>query len=72
MNIMHYDAPSGRRVKVSGKFLRFGDQKFFVKGFSYGPFAPNFAHEPLPEPQQLRADFAHMQSWEQKVRTKIL
>ena len=59
-NITYLDAPRGRRVKVSGKFLRFGDQKFFVKGFSYGPFAPNFAHEPLPEPQQLRADFAHM------------
>lgn len=44
-------------VSVSGKFLRVGNGKFYVKGFSYGPFAPNRDGEPFPERQQLAADF---------------
>ncbi len=48
------------RVRVGGKFFRTGDEKFYVKGFSYGPFAPNANGEALPEPQQLRDDFAHI------------
>ena len=31
-----------------------------MKGFSYGPFAPNSAKEPLPEREQLRRDFSHI------------
>lgn len=48
------------RVEVSGKFLRYLGEKFFVKGFSYGPFAPNAAGEALPEPEQVEADFAQI------------
>lgn len=48
------------RVEVAGKFLRLGTEKFFVKGFSYGPFAPNSDNEALPERDQLRRDFAHI------------
>lgn len=34
--------PSGTaRIHVDGKFFRAGDAKFYVKGVTYGPFAPN-------------------------------
>lgn len=51
------------RVLLSGKFFRLSgadSKKFYVKGFSYGPFAPNLADEPLPERHQVQRDFAHM------------
>src|SRR5262249_52296316 len=31
---------SSRRVRLDGKFFRLGDEKFWVKGVTYGPFAP--------------------------------
>jgi glycosyltransferase involved in cell wall biosynthesis len=49
-----------RQVTVSGKFFRHGAEKFYVKGFSYGPFAPNSSGEPLPEPTQVEKDFLHI------------
>ncbi len=48
------------RVKLSGKFFRLADDKFYVNGFSYGPFANNSAGEPLPERAQVQSDFAQM------------
>jgi O-antigen biosynthesis protein len=48
------------RPTVAGKYLRLGTEKFFVKGFSYGPFAANRDGEPLPERAQVRRDFAHI------------
>lgn len=48
------------RVRAAGKFLRLGADKFFVKGFSYGPFAPNDDGEPLPNRAQVRRDFQHI------------
>jgi glycosyltransferase involved in cell wall biosynthesis len=50
------------RIWVDGKLFRQNDDRFYVKGFSYGPFAPNSTGEPLPERAQLRADLAIMQS----------
>ena len=36
--------PASRaRVRVDGKFFRLGDKKFFPKGVTYGPFAPDAA-----------------------------
>ena len=32
---------SATRVSANGKFFRIGEQKFHLKGLSYGPFAPN-------------------------------
>jgi len=29
------------RVVVDGKFFRLGGKKFYLKGVSYGPFAPD-------------------------------
>ncbi len=40
-------------VYVDGKFFRAGDQKFFVKGVSYGPFA---GADALPAPEQVKRD----------------
>jgi O-antigen biosynthesis protein len=52
----------GERVRADGKFLFVGRDKFYVKGFSYGPFAPNRCGESLPEPSQVAADFAQISS----------
>lgn len=57
---MIFGNPASLRVRASGKFLRLKGEKFYVKGFSYGPFASNSDDEPLPEREQLRKDFAHM------------
>ena len=48
------------RPCVRGRFLFLGDQKFFIKGVTYGPFPPNMADEPLPEPSQVAHDFQMM------------
>jgi O-antigen biosynthesis protein len=54
-------SPSGSeslpRVKVDGKFFRAGAEKFFPKGVTYGPFAPNTSGEMFPERQQVDRDF---------------
>jgi beta-galactosidase/beta-glucuronidase len=47
----------GSRVRVDGKFLRLGDSKFYVKGVTYGPFAPNAAGEMFPDQAQVIRDF---------------
>lgn len=51
---------STARVRVDGKFFRLGDQKFYVKGLTYGPFAPNTAGEFFPTPEQTAQDFAQI------------
>ena len=48
------------RVRTAGKFFTTKGQKFFLKGFSYGPFAPNGDGEHLPERAQVREDLAHI------------
>lgn len=45
-------------VALSGKFFQAGDQKFHLKGFSYGPFTPNVDGEPLPDRSRVCDDFA--------------
>jgi O-antigen biosynthesis protein len=44
------------RVVVDGKFFRLGENKFFVKGIVYGPFAPNALGQPFASPEQTAAD----------------
>jgi GT2 family glycosyltransferase len=44
------------RPTADGKFFRVGARKFFVKGLTYGPFAPNGAGEFFPEPEQASRD----------------
>src|SRR4051812_5868739 len=43
------------RVRRDGKFFRLGDDKFFVKGVTYGPFALNADGDPYPSLKQTRA-----------------
>src|SRR5689334_4051617 len=49
--------PATDRVRRDGKFFRLGENKFYVKGVTYGPFAPNAEAEPLPSPEHTRKDF---------------
>ena len=51
------------RVRVDGKFLRLGDQKFWVKGVTYGPFRPAPGSEVhLPGLKQIDGDFRQIRS----------
>ncbi len=52
--------PASNRVRVDGKFFRLGDEKFFVKGVTYGPFEPAASGVRLPEPDQVRRDFRQL------------
>jgi GT2 family glycosyltransferase len=58
----HAPAPIGAgplsttRVALDGKFFRLGDEKFWVKGVTYGPFEPQANGVALPVQHQLEAD----------------
>ncbi len=54
------DEGVSNRVRRDGKFFRLGHEKFYVKGVTYGPFAPNSRGEHLPETEQVQADFAQI------------
>jgi len=48
------------RLVARGKYIWDGGDKFFARGVSYGPFAPNSRGERYPEPDRAAADFALM------------
>ena len=48
------------RLSARGKYIYQDGQKFFARGVSYGPFAPNSRGESYPEPDRVAADFALM------------
>jgi glycosyltransferase involved in cell wall biosynthesis len=48
----------GRRVRVMGKFLYLGDEKFDVKGVTYGPFRPGEDGCEYGDPARVESDFA--------------
>ncbi len=48
------------RVTVDGKFFRLGDRKFWPKGVSYGPFAPNGDGDNFATREQTAHDFAQI------------
>ena len=48
---------SASRVNVDGKFFRLGGKKFYPKGLTYGPFAPNDQKEMYPAREQTALDF---------------
>jgi O-antigen biosynthesis protein len=48
------------RPAVDGKFLRVNGERFWVRGVTYGTFAPNSHGEPYPELDRLKEDFAQM------------
>jgi len=45
------------RVRVDGKFFRLGEKKFYLKGVSYGPFAPDSQGEMYASREQTISDF---------------
>jgi O-antigen biosynthesis protein len=53
---------SSNRVRRDGKFFRLGNDKFYVKGVTYGPFPPNRFGELFPSPEQAASDFKLMRS----------
>ena len=48
------------RIAADGKFLRAGDERFLVKGVTYGTFAPDEAGYQFPAIKQVSADFRLM------------
>ncbi len=48
------------RIRSWGRFLFAGDEKFFIRGVTYGPFPENKNAEHLPEPEQAERDFKLM------------
>ena len=50
-------AATSPRVVLDGKFFRVGGQKFYVKGVSYGPFAPNPQGEYFLSLEETTRDF---------------
>jgi O-antigen biosynthesis protein len=53
---------SQSRVRIDGRLFRVDDRDWYVKGFTYGPFAPNRDGQYLPERHRLLADFAQMRN----------
>src|SRR5258705_469640 len=52
--------PALPRVSVDGKFFRVGEEKVFLKGVTYGPFAPSTEHETFAAPEQTARDLAQI------------
>src|SRR5437868_2820982 len=50
------------RIRLDGKFFRCGESKWFVKGLTYGPFAPDAHGVYLPARPRVRADFEDIRS----------
>jgi len=48
------------RVQADGKFFRLGGKKFYAKGVTYGPFAPNSRGEFFPNLEQSIRDLAQI------------
>src|SRR5262245_42828785 len=57
-------SPAGTqgRVRADGKFLTRGRQRLWVKGVTYGPFAPDAQGQPFPAPDAVAKDFAGMRA----------
>jgi glycosyltransferase involved in cell wall biosynthesis len=49
-----------QRVRVDGKCFRLAGAKFFVKGVTYGPFAPDASGLPFAGPEQTARDFTQL------------
>jgi O-antigen biosynthesis protein len=59
---MSATTPSPDRVRVDGKFFRLGEQKFYAKGVTYGPFAPGEDKSHFPLRAQVERDFAQIRA----------
>ena len=52
--------PSLARIRARGKFLWAGDQKFYVRGVTYGPFHPDADGISYPDCHTVERDFIQM------------
>lgn len=52
--------PGDGRPRVDAKFLAVGDERLWVRGVTYGTFAPDEHGDHFPRRQQVAADFAAM------------
>jgi O-antigen biosynthesis protein len=50
----------GVRTRVAGKFLYVGDEKFYIRGVTYGPFRPNEQGCEYHNPAMVERDFSLM------------
>ena len=50
------------RVRVRGKLFCLGEERWYLKGYTYGPFAKNEDGFYLPTLAQMRQDFAQLKS----------
>ena len=48
------------KMQVKGKFLFCGEDKFYIKGVTYGTFKPNKEGAHFPEPEIIEKDFTMM------------
>src|SRR5689334_11212513 len=72
MNALDLEAPVERkfssrsnlaprvRPRVAGKFIFLGDEKFYIRGVTYGTFRPNADGGPFPERETVERDFQMM------------
>ncbi|HKB12702.1 MAG TPA: glycosyltransferase [Vicinamibacterales bacterium] len=54
------EGATAARIATDGKFLRTGEDRFLVKGVTYGTFAPDATGYQYPPLQQVVADFRQM------------
>src|SRR3954462_10537243 len=47
-------------IRIRAKFFFEGEEKWFLKGVTYGPFKPNADGDLTATPEQARIDFAQM------------
>src|SRR6266404_2729596 len=50
------------RVTVDGKFFRLGPRKFYLKGLTYGPFAPDERGGTFATPERTVRDFTQIRA----------
>jgi O-antigen biosynthesis protein len=48
------------KVALQGRFFFLNDEKFFLKGVTYGPFSPSHKGVPFPEAARVETDFTLM------------
>lgn len=56
----HIAVRDGIRPVIKGKFIYVGDEKFYIRGVTYGPFRPDDQGCEYHDPETVERDFAQM------------
>lgn len=56
----HIPVLEGVRASIRGKFIYVGEEKFYIRGVTYGPFRPDEQGCEYHDPQTVDRDFAQM------------